>query len=64
MNLGQQKTFVQELPFLYVGICHFEVKPKINLHCCEDKHDGQIDGNDGLKEERLEVDGDVAHHIE
>ena len=40
------------------------MKPKINLHCCEDKHDGQIDGNDGLKEERLEVDGDVAHHIE
>ena len=34
------------------------------LHCCENKHDGQIDCNDGLKEERLEVDSDVAHQVE
>ena len=36
----------------------------IILHRSEDKHDGQVDRDDGLEEERLEVDGDVAHHVE
>ena len=46
------------------GVCFFQASPKINLHCGEDKHDSQIDGDDGLEEERLEVDGDMAHHVE
>ena len=41
-----------------------QVSPASNLHGGEDKHDGKVDGDDGLKEEGLEVDGDVAHHIE
>ena len=40
------------------------VRPASNLHGGEDKHDGKVDGDDGLKEEGLEVDGDVAHHVE
>ena len=41
-----------------------QVSPASNLHGGEDKHDGKVDGDDGLKEEGLEVDGDVAHHVE
>ena len=40
------------------------MRPASNLHGGEDKHDGKVDGDDGLKEEGLEVDGDVAHHVE
>ena len=40
------------------------LRPASNLHGGEDKHDGKVDGDDGLKEEGLEVDGDVAHHVE
>ena len=36
----------------------------MNLHCGEDKHDGQIDGDDCLEEEGLEVNSDMAHHVE
>ena len=44
----------------------FEVWPdkKSNPHGGEDKHDSKVDCNDGLEEEGLEVDGDVAHHVE
>ena len=44
----------------------FEVRPdkKSNPHGGEDKHDSEVDCNDGLEEEGLEVDGDVAHHVE
>ena len=35
-----------------------------SLHGSEHQHDSEVDGDDGLEEEGLEVDGDVAHHVE
>ena len=64
MNLEIVKFLASISKVSFTGICHVQAYPKINLHCCEDKHNSQIDRNDGLKEERLEVDCDVAHHVE
>ena len=36
----------------------------IGLHSREHKHDSKVDGDDGLEEKGLEVDGDVAHDVE
>ena len=36
----------------------------IGSHSREHKHDSKVDGDDGLEEKGLEVDGDVAHHVE
>ena len=35
-----------------------------DIHSREHKHDSKVDGDDGLEEEGLEVDGDVAHDVE
>ena len=40
-----------------------QVSPASNLHGGEDKHDGKVDGDDGLKEESLEINRGVAHYI-
>ena len=36
----------------------------IGSHSREHKHDSKVDGDDGLEEEGLEVDGDVAHDVQ
>ena len=36
----------------------------IGSHSREHKHDSKVDGDDGLEEKGLEVDGDVAHDVE
>ena len=36
----------------------------IGSHSREHKHDSKVDGDDGLEEESLEVDGGVAHDVE
>ena len=35
-----------------------------SLHSSEHQHDSEVDGDDGLEEEGLEVDGDVAHDVQ
>ena len=34
------------------------------IHGGQHQHHGQVDGDDGLEEESLEVDGGVAHDVE
>ena len=57
INLCGKECKISRLSLIFVQ--HFS-----HLHCCQHQHDGQVDSNDGFKEEGLEVHGNVAHGVQ